>query len=142
MSSSFLIGPIAPESNPPIHPEYFKPSVFFISDLTVGIVTIVTTSVNHNYVLGQSVRLLIPETYGSRELNEKIGTVIGIPAADQVTLDINSQFVNPFIPVPGFGPTRPQIVAIGDINTGVISSTGRVVSLTTIPGSFQNISPV
>jgi len=38
--------------------------------------------------------------------------------------------------------TEPQIIAIGDNNSGSINSNGRTNLGTTIPGAFRNISPV
>lgn len=136
-----ISGPIPPYSNPPIEPQYFQPSRFVISAISLGPTTIITTSVAHNYVIGQQVRVLIPFTYGCQQLSGQSGFVIAIPSATQVTLDINSFAFDPFVPSPVYGPTPPQIVAIGDLNTGLISSTGRVVPTTTIQGSFINISP-
>ena len=145
MSNPFVTGPIAPESNPPINPQYFEPSQFFITAITLGNTTTVTTSVDHNYIVGQTVRLLIPFNYGSYQLNEQQGQVISIPAADQVVINIDSVNSNLFNANPSFGTTLPQIIAIGDVNSGIISSGGRVTdnSITgpTIPGSFINISP-
>lgn len=141
MSSSPFSGPVPPESNPPINAQYYQPSLFDISALTRGINTTVTTSVDHNYVVGQVVRLLIPFTYGCVQLNEQQGYVIAIPAANQVVVTINSTQANAFIPSPVYGPTPPQIVAIGDINSGQISSNGNVQIKTYVPGSFINISP-
>lgn len=142
MSQSPFPGPTAPENNPPINPQFYQPNVFFISNITVGSpTTTVTTSVDHNYVIGQIVRLLIPATYGSFQLNEQEGDVIAIPAANQVVLNINSQNVNSFIPNPAYGPTKPQIVPVGDFNSGQINSSGRIQNKTYIPGSFINISP-
>jgi hypothetical protein len=134
-----IFGPIAPESNPPINPQYYKPSLFDISAISLGQTTTVTTSVNHNYVIGQVVRLLIPEFYGSFQLNGQQGNVIAIPAANQVTINIVSTNSNAFV----IGPTTTpaQIAAIGDVNTGTINANGPNIS-TFIPGSFQDISPV
>lgn len=140
--SNVTIGPIAPENNPPINPQYFQPSVFYISAITLGKTTLVTTSVDHNYVVGNVVRLVIPPTYGARELNEQQGLVVSIPSSTQVVLDIYSSFGNPFIPSPAYGPTLPQIKAIGDNNSGGINSSGRINNNTTILGSFINISPL
>jgi len=138
-------GPRPPFSNPPIEPQNFQPSVFVISAISLGVNTTVTTSVNNNYVVGQQVRLLIPDKYGSRELNEQTGIVLSIPAPNQVILDINSNGASSFIASPTFLPfqtkTLPQIAAIGDVNSGIISSTGRSIPTTNIPGSFINISP-
>ena len=145
MTNPFTSGPIAPENNPPIDPQFYQPSRFQISDVTRGVTTVVTTSIDHNYVIGQLVKILIPSTYGIVQLNNQYGYVIAIPASDEVTVDINtssSALYNNFIASPTFGPTPPSILAIGDINSGIISSTGLNNPTTNIPGSFINISPL
>lgn len=134
-----IFGPIAPESNPRINPQYYLPSVFDISAINLGSQTTITTSVNHNYVIGQSIRLLIPMTYGSFQLNGLQGIVTAIPAANQVTVNIDSKQANAF--KIGATTTPAQIIAIGDVNSGVINATGRINNGTFIPGSFIDISP-
>lgn len=142
MSQSPFPGPIAPENNPPITPQYYQPSVFDISAISLGVTTTVTTSVDHNYVIGQNTRLLIPFFFGLTELNGQQGLVIAIPAADQVVLNINSSNANAFVAAPSQTTQKAQIIAIGDQNSGQINSLGRMQNGTTIPGSFINISPV
>lgn len=132
--------PIPPYSNPPIMPQFYSPSQFFISNIALGQTTIVTTTVNHNYVIGQECRLVIPFSFGCIQLNEKTGLVLSIPSSNQVELNINSQMnVDAF--QTSSATTQPQILAIGDINNGIVSSTGRNIPTTNIPGSFINISP-
>jgi hypothetical protein len=139
---SIFPGPTPPFTNPVIDPDAFQPSQFFISAITLGKTTTVTTTVNNNYVIGQLCRLLIPAQYGSIQLNEVQGYVTSIPALSQVVLSIDSsRNVDAFISSPAYGPTLPQIVAIGDVNTGQINSNGSQNTLTYIPGSFINISP-
>lgn len=142
MSHNIAPGPIAPENNPPINAEFYQPSMFFISDITLGPTTTITTSVNHNYVVGQIIRVLITEFYGTWQISEQQGLVIEIPAANQVTVTIDSTNANAFIANPPFGPTIPQIVAVGDQNSGQINQNGRNNNVTFIQGSFINISPL
>jgi hypothetical protein len=140
-----IFGPIAPENNPPIEPQFFQPSVFNIAALvqTAGAQTItVTTTVNHNYVVGQSVRLVIPSIYGAQAYNEQPANVISIPAANQVILNIFNPNANAFTSNPTSGTTQPQILAVGDVNSGRINTTGRSNTGTFISGSFHNISPL
>lgn len=141
MSSSppLLNGPIPPYNNPNIEPQNFKPSRFVISDLTLGNTTLITTTVNLNYVIGQECRLIIPPGYGCRQLNGIIGLVDSIPNPNQVVLLINSIGGDPFISANL--RQLPQILAIGDINTGATNRHGRHHLETTIPGAFKNISP-
>lgn len=132
--------PIPAYSNLPIHAEYYAPSRFVIFAITLGQNTTVTTTADTNYVIGQLVRLIIPPTYGSRQLNESEGYVLSIPASNQIVLSINSsRNVDPFIN--SNATTKAQILAIGDTNTGVINANGRRNTGTYIPGSFINISP-
>jgi hypothetical protein len=135
-----IFGPIAPENNPPINPQYYLPSVFNIAAITNGPTTVVTTTVNHNYVIGQLVRLLISQLYGARQFNEQVAYVIAIPSSTEITLQLDSSFYDVFIPNPTSG-TQPQVVAVGDINTGQINPNGRMVNGTFIPGSFIDVSP-
>jgi len=139
-SPPLIFGPIAPENNPPINPQFYQPSVFNIASITNGQTTLVQTTVNHNYVIGQEVRLLVSQLYGERQLNSQTGIVISIPAANQVVVNIDSSFYDAFVPNLSSGTTQPQIIAIGDANSGQVN-TGRSGNATFIPGSFINISP-
>lgn len=137
--------PIPPYSNVPIQPEFYQPRRFVISAITLGVTTTVTTTVNMDYVIGQLIRLIIPPSYGTRQLNEQEGYVLAIPASNQVTLNINSTGADPF--VNSSATTKAQILGIGDVNSGYQSATGRSISTVNgntqigIPGSFINISP-
>lgn len=134
-------GPVPPYNNVPIAPQYFQPSVFVISAVALGITTTVTTTEDVNYVIGQEVRLNIPESFGCTQLNQQTGFVISLPAANQVQITINSsQNVDPYIS--SSATTPAQIVAIGSTNTGQTNSDGLMSQGTYIPGAFQNISPL
>lgn len=148
MTNPILNGPIAPENNPPVEPQFYSPAKFIITALTLGRTTTVTMAttafgVTNDFSIGQQVRFIIPPTYGTRQLNEQQGIVISIPTSNQVEVDIDSSInYDPFIASPTYGPTPPQILPIGDVNTGVINSSGRSSNGTYIPGSFINISPL
>lgn len=131
--------PIPAYSNVPVQPQFYQPSQFFISDITLGQTTTVTTTVDHNYVIGQEVRLIIPPSFGCRQLNNQTGFVLSIPEDDEVVLDIYSLGGDPY--VSSSATTKAQILAIGDVNSGVTNSTGRLSNGTFIPGSFADISP-
>jgi hypothetical protein len=135
-------GPIAPYNNLPINAQYYQPNRFNISALTIGTNTTVTTSVNNNYVIGQLVRFIIPQQFGTYQLNEQKGYVTAINSPTQFVVNLNSSRYDTFVPTPTRFITQAQILAIGDINTGATNASGRVNNGTFIPGSFINISPL
>jgi len=130
--------PVPPYQNLPIHAEFYMPSRFVIVGITLGVQTVITTASNHNYVIGQLVRLLIPSSFGTYQLNGKSAYVISIPSPNQVLLDIDSNAMSPF--TASTNTTLPQIIAIGDANEGAINRFGRDLQSTFIPGAFTNIS--
>jgi hypothetical protein len=132
--------PIPAYSNVPIKINFYQPSRFVISDVVLGTTTTITTIDDMNYLIGQEVRVLIPPGYGCVQINGISGYVLSIPDTNQVETSIDSsQNVDPFIDATE--RNQPQIVAIGDINTGIISASGRNIPTTNIPGAFINISP-
>ena len=135
---SAITGPIALYANYPIQAYFYQPGQFYIAAITLGLTTTVTTTVDHNYVVGQQVRLIIPPYNGCRQLNEVQGYVTSIPSATQVVVNINSSGGNPF--VTSTQPNQPQILAIGDVNSGALNQVPRNTG-TYIPGSFIDISP-
>ncbi len=137
-------GPIPPYNNVPIEPQFYQPSRFVISAITRGPTTIITTTENVNYVVDQQIRLLIPSSCGTYQLNEMQGYVISLPASNQVEITIDSQFMDPFITITPDNQnlSYPQIIAIGDISSGAINASGSMNLSTTVPGAFINISPL
>jgi hypothetical protein len=126
--------------NVPIHAEFYKPSQFFISNVTLGTTTIITTLTEMNYVVGQLIRLLIPASFGCYQLNGVEAYVLSKPAENQVEVSINSnQNVNQYIASTNKIQSA-QIVAVGDVNLGHTNH-GRNCNKTYIPGSFRDISP-
>lgn len=133
--------PIPAYQNVPIEPQNYQPQRFVIEAITLGATTLVETSENHDYVVGQLVRLIIPASCGCIQLNGAQGYVVDIPSQIEVRLSINSSVnVNQFSS-PATDTVQPQILAIGDINNGKVNANGRNSTGTFIPGSFINISP-
>lgn len=136
---SFPPGPKPIYQNLPIEAQYYQPSRFVISAITLGSTTLVTTTLDVNYLIGQQVRFVIPPSFGTRQLNEKQGLVIDIPMPNQIVVNIDSSKYDTFIS--SSATTQAQIMAIGDVNTGQINANGPFHTQTNIPASFINISP-
>ena len=132
-----ITGPIALYNNPPIEPQYFQPWRFVISGVTLGNPTIFTLTIpaitDLSYVVGQLVRIIIPETFGCRQLNGQTGYVLTVTQPNQISVGINSSLgVDPY--VASSATTPAQVLAIGDINSGQINYNGVNTPLVTIPG--------
>lgn len=140
MSGTVISYPIPLYANLPIEPQFYSPNFFFITSITLGIQTIVTTSIDNNFSVGGQVRLIIPPSFGTRGLNEKTAYIVAIPASNQVTLDIDSSKMDAFIN--SSATTKPQILPIGDVNSGAINTNGNLNLNLNVPGSFINISPL
>lgn len=131
------MGVVPAFNNPPIEPQNYQPRNFMISAVSLGYPTTVTTTVDHNYVVGQLVRLLIPPTFGCRQLNGQEAYCIGVPAANQMQLAINSNGDDAYIA--SSASTQAQTVAVGNIAGGAFNSIPSSQT-TYISGSFINIS--
>lgn len=131
---------IAPQRNPPITPWYYIPRAAFIASIVQGQTTTVNTVHSQNYVVGQIVKILLNSNNGCRGLNNREFIVISVPSSTQVILDVNSLLETPFVLTAS--NTEPQIVPVGDYNSGAINNQGRVNNSTYIQGSFINISPL
>lgn len=132
--------PIPAYQNVPIHAEYYLPSRFVISAISLGSTTTITATTSMNYAIGQEIRLLIPPTFGCRQLNNQTGFVISRPMFNQVIVTIDSS-QNVDLYKASSSTTVAQILAIGDVNTGITNDHGDMHEKTFIPGSFINISP-
>jgi hypothetical protein len=140
MANTVISFPIPPYSNVPIEPQFYKPNNFIISAISLGINTLVTTTLNNNFVIGQLVRFIIPFACGSRQLNNQTGYVIDTPASNQILVNLNSKNSDAFVTVST--GTQPQIIPVGDINSGYTNPNGQNGIFPSIPGSFINISPL
>ena len=115
-----------------LNPFLYAPGTAVISAIGLGTTTTVTTTAPHNFVVGQEVALRIPSSWGTTQLNSLpnssipgspiYGFVTIVNSATQVTLNINSSSYTAFnsnptvASVPGL--SFPQILAVGDVNTG------------------------
>ena len=136
---SAIVGPIAPYSNVPIQEQFYEPRRYQIEDITKGKTTTVTTTADHDFVVGQQARINLPSEYGMYQINGRQALVISIPASDEVELFLDSTQFDAY--VSATSNQVPQIIPIGEFNSGYLSSTGRVVENINIPGAFINISP-
>ena len=119
-----------------LYPYLYFPGTAFISAITLGATTTVDTTSAHNFVVGQEVAFRIPSSaahnWGTVELNSLpntltpgspvYGYVIAVTDYNTVVVNIDSSTYTAFNSNPDFadvpGLSYPQIVAVGDVNTG------------------------
>lgn len=141
-----------------LFPWNYLPGVNFISAITTGTTTTITTTSNHNYVVGQEIAFRIPSTWGTTQLNSLPNNVTpGSPVYGYVTsITSNTVFVcsinstgftafnsNPTVAQVVAGLTPPQVVAVGDINSGGVAySGGALYPSPVFPTSSGGISTI
>lgn len=121
-----------------LYPSIYFPGVSIISNITLGATTTIDTTSAHNFVVGQEVAFRIPvvngfpTAWGTTQLNSlpnnltpgapAYGYVVAVTDYNTVVVNINSSSFTTFnsnVPVANtVGMSFPQIVAVGDINTG------------------------
>lgn len=120
-----------------LFPWNYLPGVNVISAINTA-TSLITTTSNHNYVVGQEVAFRIPQTWGTTQLNSLPNNIVpGSPVYAYVTaVNSNTTFTvntnmtgyTAFVPnqtVAGTpGRTFAQVVAVGDVNSGGWPYTG------------------
>lgn len=122
-----------------LYPYLYAPGVSIISGITVGTTTTIDTTDAHNFVVGQEVAIRMPQVpgvtpvaWGDSRYNSLPNSVIpgspiyayviAVTDYNTVVLNIDSTGYTAFnanIPVANVpGLQYPQIVAVGDVNTG------------------------
>lgn len=122
-----------------LYPVLYFPGVSFIAAITLGVTTTVRTTAPHNFVVGQEVAFripkipgIIPPAWGTTELNSLpnvlipgspvYGYVISVTNSTTFVVNIDSSLYTAFsvvIPYLSYiGLNHPQVVAVGDVNTG------------------------
>jgi hypothetical protein len=115
-----------------LYPFLYMPQDNVISALTLAATTTVSTSMYHNFEVGQEVAFRIPSQWGTVQLNSLPNTIIpGSPIYGYVisvtdnwnfVVNINSTGYTAFNTNPAtpniIGLTYAQVLAVGDVNTG------------------------
>lgn len=103
----------------------FQPLRRLISSITRGNPTTVVTTFDHDYLDGEIVRLIVPDTYGMRQINKLSGTIT-VTNDTTFTIDINSTNFDPFV-----APANPkqcaQTIPFAEVNSIIQGATQNVL---------------
>jgi hypothetical protein len=156
-SSGFAAAATAGFMKKVLYPDLYTPFGVNITAITTGVTTTITTAQNHGFVVGQEVFFVIPKisttawgtvqldtaTYNQANVVPQQAYVTSVPAANQIVVNVNSTgygaFAFPTSAQAALGITFPQVLAIGDQNSGAINAVTPlpvVPPAITIPGAF------
>ena len=121
-----------------LYPNLYSPNVGFIAALTLSSTTTVVTSAPTNIQVGQQVAFRIPASWGTTQLNSLpdvlipgspiYGYVQSVTNSTTFVVNINSTGYTAFNTNQVFasfpGEKFPQVVAVGDVNSGGYPYTG------------------
>ena len=124
-----------------LYPALYAPAVSFISALTLANPTVISLTMPGNYVVGQEVAFRIPSSWGTTQLNSLpnnlipgspiYGYVTAVSASlttPTITVNINASAFTAFNSNQLFasypGEKFPQVVPVGDINSGGTAFSG------------------
>lgn len=140
-----------------LFPFLYEPGTAFISAINLGGANVVvTTTAPHCFVVGQEIAFRIPPAYGSVQLNSLPDSQIpGSPIYYYVTaVSSNTVFTcnalsagvtafnsnQPVSSVPGL--SFPQVVAVGDINSGGVQYSGGALYPSPVIPTFSGASTI
>lgn len=156
-SSGFASAATAGFMKKVLYPDLYIPYGCNITAITTGATTTITTAVNHGFVVGQEVFFVIPRVsasaWGTVELDTAAyntanvvpqrAYVTSVPALNQIVVNVNSTgytaFAFPTSAQAALGMTFPQVLAIGDQNSGATNASTPlpvVPPAITIPGAY------
>lgn len=114
-----------------LYPYLYFPGTSIISAITTGTTTTIDTTSAHNFRVGQEVAFRIPSQWGTTQLNSLpnsntpgspiYGYVVAVTDYNTVVVNIDSSSYTAFNSNQSatvLGYSWPQIVAVGDVNTG------------------------
>lgn len=137
-----------------LYPFLYAPGVAFVSAISTGSTTTITTTAPHNFVAGQEIAFRIPSAYGTTQLNSlpnnttpgspQYAYVTSVSSATQFVCNVNSSSYTafnsnqPISSVPGL--QFPQVLAVGDVNTGGVAYSGGALYPSPVVNSVSTIN--
>jgi len=140
-----------------LYPFLYLPEDNVISAITTGSTTTIANTMYHNFEVGQEVAFRIPTAFGTTQLNSLPNNVIpGSPIYAYVTsitdnwtfvVNVNSTSYTAFNTNPSsvsVGFTMPQVLSVGDVNTGgnIITATSPLYPSPQFPTSTNRVSTI
>lgn len=111
----------------------FLPYASLISDITLGLLTVVTFTDTISFSVGEIVSFRVSAQYGTVELNNRQTQVISV-TEDTITVPIDSRSYTPYIPDPDTPQALAMVVPSG---SGILI--GAIPPQTSLYDVFDNV---
>lgn len=106
----------------------FQPAMRIVSSITNANPASVTTTLDHNYLTGEIVRLIVPQGFGMTQINNLTGTIT-VTGSTTFLIDIDTTFFDVFsVPSPlPMAYTCPQVIPVGEVSSILSGATKNVL---------------
>lgn len=100
--------------------KYYTPYRRHITKITQAANAVITFGVTHNFVVGDKVRINVPDAYGMTQINGLLGEITAV-STSTITLDIDSSafsaFAFPTSAIAASGVSFPFVNIVGEVAT-------------------------
>ncbi len=106
----------------------FQPAMRIISSITNANPAVVTTTIDHDYISDEIVRLIIPSGFGMEQANKLTGKIT-VTGTTTFSLDINTLLFDVFAapsPLPS-AFTCAQVIPVGETSNTLAGATKNVL---------------
>lgn len=106
----------------------YQPAMRVISSITNGFPSVVTTTVNHQYLDGTIVRLIVPTGFGMVQANQLTGSIL-VLSPTTFSVDIDTTLFDVFV-LPSSFPldyNDAQVIPVGEDNDTLLAATYNVL---------------
>lgn len=106
----------------------FQPAMRIVSQITNGDPASITTTIDHDYISGEILRIQIPLGFGMEQMHGLKGEIV-VTSSNTFTIDIDTTAFDPFVipsPLPNVF-TCAQCIPIGENNSILIAATKNVL---------------
>ena len=98
----------------------YQPAMRLVSDITIGNNPTITTTIDHEYLVGLIVRLYVPALFGMIQVDQVTGSITSVPTSSSFILSIDTSGFDTFVvpdPEPWYLNKYALVVPIGEDNS-------------------------
>lgn len=108
----------------------YQPAMRLVTAVTNASTAVVTTSFDHDYLVGLIVRVYVPSEWKMFQIDRLVGTIIAVPTDDTFTIDIDTTNFDTFVvpaPEPWYINNYAMVVPVGSLSASINQATRNVL---------------